>query len=1229
MIWHRIGLQILFFATLAAARPALASFAYEGVLTDSAGNPISSAAPVEMHFQIRNISNTCIMYDEVQNLSIPVSANGYFSTHIGSNAAVMGALDSGNNFDVVFSNLLAITGKQVGTGSSTTCTTTPLDERVMFVVVTADGVSETLGPIALGASPRATVARSAEYFGGKQSSAYLQTGTTGAHLTQANLLNLFSDPNYSALLSLLNGTSMTYAHRSSSGANALPAITGGSSAGDIWYDSTTNTVKFHNGSGAQELGISGGISSLTVSSDFLAAGTQGGTLTSSGAISLSLTGVSGGVYSKVTVDPRGRVTAGTGLAIADVPTLPFSKIDTLPTTLAGYGIVNAVMNNSGVPGLRAGNNSSKGAAAITGEIYIAQDTLQMFRANGSSWDALGGVGGGSGSVVVASAPLSTSNLGAGTIQVSLSAAGASTDGYLSTTDWNSFNNKLSTVAASFLNQNQIWVGDGTNQAIAVAPSGDLSMNSPGNFEVNKIRGHFVSAAPASTGQTLRYNGSMYIPNYILGADVRSSISGPFFPATCAPNEVLNYSVVTDSMLCQALPSNVLTMVTNLYVRNDGNDSTCNGSANTSGASPPNCAYATLQAALDKLPEQLNNTVTISLTGTFNAVTSQSFAVINKEMGGPGSLTIQGISGATINGATGMPVFSVLSRSLGQNLPAVTIKDFNISGPTSTGILVNGFVTLHNLSITNIDTGLNVMGGMAMWMGTNQISLGSGVQKNAIRIQGGGAVEMLASTTLTVSLMDGQRGIEVNSGRFMVGTSSSNLTLQFPGSGGNITDGIRISHGGLMDITGTLAMDAMNNVNVAPLSIDGGMMRIQTTGLLDIWQTNSPGIRLLQSGKLHSTGSVQVNVTGSGSGPGVVSILDGSQFVSNGHVDIRSNIDGPVIRVENNSLFKFEPYSGTKNFRINAAGGGANRVGFQVNRNSVVQLGASSGTGSYNFILARYADLTSNSAITFAGTTSGIPGNLPTLLDPSSTLENTTGGSFTPSGPSQTAKRQWKIHPSGSPNGALWEVGGPGFATAGSFNVSLPNGPGYYSASPVVAFEPEGLSTKIETIGTATGYAAGYLGVPLTVPSLTSIFEAHIKTTSTISNARLVIGWATDAYLGNSGPGANSTDLPSGMSGAYFRLSNGGSNWYCVKCTGSSCYEQNASVPASPDTAYQLGISFQGTGTVFKINNVQVCAGFVGNEPPPSTPLTPIAITTNYSGGVATSFKLLRLSVDSE
>lgn len=69
----------------------------------------------------------------------------------------------------------------------------------------------------------------------------------------------------------------------------------------------------------------------------------GGALTSDITLSLGISGVVAGTYTKVMVDAYGRVTSGTNLSATDIPNLDWSKITTgKPTTLAGYGITDAV-----------------------------------------------------------------------------------------------------------------------------------------------------------------------------------------------------------------------------------------------------------------------------------------------------------------------------------------------------------------------------------------------------------------------------------------------------------------------------------------------------------------------------------------------------------------------------------------------------------------------------------------------------------------------------------------------------------------------------------------------------------------------------------------------------------------------------------------------------------------------------------------------------------------------
>lgn len=67
--------------------------------------------------------------------------------------------------------------------------------------------------------------------------------------------------------------------------------------------------------------------------------------TGMGVFTLRNTTVSPGTYTKVTVDVKGRVTAGGNITEAEIPSFSFAKLVNLPTTLAGYGILDGVSLN--------------------------------------------------------------------------------------------------------------------------------------------------------------------------------------------------------------------------------------------------------------------------------------------------------------------------------------------------------------------------------------------------------------------------------------------------------------------------------------------------------------------------------------------------------------------------------------------------------------------------------------------------------------------------------------------------------------------------------------------------------------------------------------------------------------------------------------------------------------------------------------------------------------------
>ena len=66
-------------------------------------------------------------------------------------------------------------------------------------------------------------------------------------------------------------------------------------------------------------------------------------------LNLISTGITAGVYTKVSVNAKGLITTGSGLSESDIPALDWSKFTTgKPTTLAGYGITDALPSSGGL-----------------------------------------------------------------------------------------------------------------------------------------------------------------------------------------------------------------------------------------------------------------------------------------------------------------------------------------------------------------------------------------------------------------------------------------------------------------------------------------------------------------------------------------------------------------------------------------------------------------------------------------------------------------------------------------------------------------------------------------------------------------------------------------------------------------------------------------------------------------------------------------------------------------
>ncbi len=419
---------------------------------------------VKLKVQIINPNGTCLLYEEEQVVNT-VSGEGYFHVNVGSPVGSVKRTvnDPGQSMTRIFQNASGIVANNL---SGQLCPSGVYDPapgaaRAVRITVTpsATNVSDVLKPdIAMDSVPQAMIAQSVQ---GLEPSGILQVNTSGlTDLTQANLEALFAAPAYGNLQEILAGNFL----KSDGSGVALPSYSAnpaGASDGDIWFDSTTGEIKYRNSSGVQVLGNAGsgggggsgsaasGISSLMVGSDLSLNGNVAGTISGGSAlIGLADSGVSSGTYSKVTVDTKGRVTAGTvSLVEGDIPSLSAAG------KVSGNAITSGTISGSTAIST-TGNVLSTGT--VSG-LSVQTTNLRIF--NGLSYIQL-------------TAPAIPTN-----VNFTLPGDDGNAGDLLSTDG----NGVLSWVTAltNSLAAGKIFVGNGANVATAVSMSGDATLSSAG------------------------------------------------------------------------------------------------------------------------------------------------------------------------------------------------------------------------------------------------------------------------------------------------------------------------------------------------------------------------------------------------------------------------------------------------------------------------------------------------------------------------------------------------------------------------------------------------------------------------------------------------------------------------------------------------------------------------------------------------------------------------------
>lgn len=123
-------------------------------------------------------------------------------------------------------------------------------------------------------------------------------------------------------------------------------------------------------------------------SEISIAGTSGNIVVTNGdgvagnpTVNLATAGTAGSGYVSVTTDAYGRVTAGS-------TTQGWSTITGTPTTLAGYGITDAIQTSGGIVSFDSGLLAALPASGTTGAVYYATDTNTLYFDNGTTWDKI-------------------------------------------------------------------------------------------------------------------------------------------------------------------------------------------------------------------------------------------------------------------------------------------------------------------------------------------------------------------------------------------------------------------------------------------------------------------------------------------------------------------------------------------------------------------------------------------------------------------------------------------------------------------------------------------------------------------------------------------------------------------------------------------------------------------------------------------------------------------------
>ncbi len=1110
------------FLLTGVAQAAPDTFVYEGVLEDTSG-PITTASTLTL--RIYDSALNCLLYEETQ--SVVPDSRGAFSVRVGS--AVADPKRTGSDPQLSMGTVFLSSGSV--RGNATDCSggyvATSNESRRLVINVNSQDLAP---PIEISSAPFALSASTADKVASYTPSKLLRSD--GATAVPA-----LDDTKVTLLMSILSGglgssqtgsgevvskgyvdnvaASLLSPSTAFSGdvTGSFNALSVGKIKG-IAVDTTgitTNKILKYDGTrwaiGDDNTGVNPGNASST-NLGLMKAGTG---LKDSGAGDGLISVDAGTTPGKIVqLDAAAKLPAVDGSALTNLTpanlsaVVPLSKGGTGATTALGAMDALSPLTTKGDVLSSNGINNVRIGVGTDGQVLTADST----QVSGLKWATVA-AGGGTVTTVNGVAPISVSS-GSSAPLVSMTQASSATAGYLSASDWDTFNSKQSSSLAS----GKILVGTGAGVAGAVDMAGDATISSTGVVTVAKTQSadpnlilqlsstggaklknvglyngtniltlappaiggnyslRFPESPPTSnqmlqsdsagnllwttpallptgtvTDNYLKWTGTVWVDAPVSVTSVKSSTLGTAqFPTNCTVNQTMVWSSPTDAFMCaETNAATVSTMDKTIYVNNAGSDINCNGTTAAPATSFPNCAFQTLQKAVDSTPDFIRHKITIEIgSNLVSQGNDLAIAVINKNIAaqslanGP-FLLIKGASGSS-------------SETLSQG--GFTGGTGLVIGPAASGVYIK------QISINDFqDTGIRVDGGLAIIDDTVFNN-----NRRALSISSAGRAMLGANINITLANLpsaDGSRGIEVYQGSISseaalninlgsglnnrgIGVEFGDISIEdqatITGAGAQYQTGVDVGNSGSLNVSGSymLRVSMGSNPNASAVQVrNGGHLSVE--GTLRLESIANQGLTCENNSTCDFYGDFDLLNSSYGS-QGYVTVRNNSTLNAQSNFKVDGTLNNPTaaaIQVSDNSTFKFSPFAPASVLKV--SGG----TGVRVANNSHFIAEPKS---TYNLEFAGVTTLleaTQMSTAVFATNPSGGSYNYPISIDGSSKVTVPAVNSF------QHPKR---ICPIGTTS---VDVGDPGFCMDTTNAVAA----SYYSAVNICSNRGLRLCTK--------------------------------------------------------------------------------------------------------------------------------------------------------------------------